>query len=876
MKVFKHCIVLLCLQLLGLSAALAEINWQQEETLDTQIPLPIRSVAVASDGALWRTYSTAKTTYVERINMQTGLITGKMQLNINNYELAADTADGNMWFASYLGASLISPSLQTLEERSGFAFSLPANKSFTGRQIATRGKLATKTAELINASGHSIYFGNASAGLWVTDFQTRAIAQINIETGRAARPINSVCAGDLNTVLLSANRAFSSYCLIDLISGDIIRPPLNGGFLFGLMQYTPGYLVSFDQLKYRIHAANTGTEVWSLSATSASQIIITNEKLIVRNNSRLMGFNIDTGSPIFDVSSPSLNEGALEASDNFIIINRSDRTDIYSPKTGALLHSILANPVQPIAYQVRLTYSNDAVYLTSLIYESQTRSFIQITKRRLLDGSIVWRKTIQHQLTMPGTCGWLQCGDIGITGSASENSFVLSAKLQSGATIHSTVMSLASATGLVQWRQDADFSSGVTNGALLDGINFGNVVQLSRVLYENSAHITEIVDAVSGNLLWTSVENYFPLFQGDFLRVDGRALERIDGRSGQLKWRNINADIDLNELLAVTSDEISYRARDSIWSPISFAQLNINRVNLETGQISPQSMQVSSDFVRATGVQYFFSGVPVHMQTALAIRLFKAPSILTNYLIITPSGAHVIDRSSPSQRFVMRPRGLGVTELGFRDDDPSYGLAGSFLYWMDDFNAAGIKLNLWQPLPPERYYGPEKYVAKYEAKTISAPRIILEREFNGSNIRYLISKVSAIDAPESKVALKISKRFIEITQQGEYRYMLRVENTGRNPVAGAQVLSEFANVNSFTCVATHGSCNQTSRLGAFSFQLDLLPGGFADLAVLDASTHTNLIGVIAPPDTVESDISDNLVELGRNSMNVIEFANGFE
>ena len=106
--------------------------------------------------------------------------------------------------------------------------------------------------------------------------------------------------------------------------------------------------------------------------------------------------------------------------------------------------------------------------------------------------------------------------------------------------------------------------------------------------------------------------------------------------------------------------------------------------------------------------------------------------------------------------------------------------------------------------------------------------------------------------------------------------MLRVENSGRDPIAGAQVLSELANVNSFTCTATHGSCNQSSGIGSFSLQLDLLPGGFADLAVLDVSTHTNLIGVIAPADTVESDISDNLVELGPNSINVIEFANGFE
>ena len=883
MKVFKHYIAFLCFQMLGVSAALAEINWQEVESLDTQISLPIRSVAVASDGALWRTYSAWKTTYIERIDLQTGLATARMQLNTSNYELVADTSDANMWFVGQGGASLISPSLETLESRRGFSISLPGRRFYSNNAISTVGRLKVKTVELITNTGNPKYFSGYGLGLWESNSDSNGItiAKIDLSTGRAAR---SVLVPDCynDAVALSESRAITSTCLIDTNTGTVLRRLSNDQFLLGTRQHSnSGYFIRSNSLALHVYAASTGAEIWSLPSSGQPRVTVVGETLVTQVNARLMGFEIATGNLIFNVAVQDIGGEKFDAITNAIVFNRNDRTEIYSPLTGLLVRSIPANSIKPIASSMQIASTEDAIYLSSLFVENSMRSFIQVTKRNLFDGGIIWRKTFQHEQATPGSCGWTQCGTVSVSGSASDGSFVLSAALRSGAIIHSIVMSLAPDTGLVRWREDADFSDGVTDGALLYANALGNgAVQISRTPYANSLQTTKIVDEVSGLVLWTPVGNYLPLIQGgDFLHVDGRALERIDGRTGQLIWRNNNADIDLGDLISVTSNEIAYRARDSIWNPISFAQISINRLNLANGQISIQTVPVASNFVRASAItfDYFFFQAPTQMQTALAVRLFKPSTNLTNYLIITQSDSTMLtDSNLAGRRVLMRPRGLGISKFEFRDGEQFYGFAGGVLYRMDDINADGTALKFWQSLPPTRYFDSEKYITAYNAKSTSAPRSMLEREFNGRNIRYLISKVSAIDAPESKVALKLSKRFLGITQLGEYRYVLHIENSGRNPIIGAQVLSELANVNSFTCIANRGRCNQTSTLGSFSLQLDLLPGGFAELMVLDVSTSTNSIGVMAPMDTVESDTSDNLVELGPNAVNVVEFADGFE
>ncbi len=878
---FKSLFFALLLSFQLVSSAFAEINWQMEETLDTHVGLPIASVAIASDGALWRTYAATKTTYIERIDPQSGAVTGNSQLNTTNYELKADTSDGNMWLSTSGGASLISPSLETLESRRGFALPLPGRRFYFNNEISTVGTLKTQPISFINPNAYRSYFSGAGLGLWQSYSDSTGItfAKIDLATGNIGRAINMPnCSGD--ALALSEVRAITGNCLFDPSSGIVFRHIAEGSFFLGNKQYSnSGYFVSKDSLALHVYSTGAGAEIWSLPDSGQPRVKVVGDTLIIQTNLHLLGFDIATGYQKFNVPMEDVSEETFIASENFIMFNRGDRTDIHSVQTGLLIHSIAANPLRPIASSMQIAHTDDAVYLSSLFAENLSRSFIQVTKRRLLDGSIVWRKTFQHDLTTPGSCVWVQCGDISIAGTASDSGFVLTANLRSGAIIHSLVVSLAPDTGLVQWRKDADFSGGVSDGALLYGYNLGNgAVLLSRTSYADSVTSRSIVDAVSGQLLWAPVGSILPLVQeGDFLLTDGRTVERVNNRNGQVKWRNVNADIDLNDLISFTGNEITYRARDNIWNPISQAQIVINRLELASGIISTQIVLLPSDFVRATAINYNFSFFQsqMHNETSRAVRLSKPAPALPSFLIISNSGTTGLIEYA-GQRILIRPRGLGRGDTLFRDDDPSYGLAGSLLYWMDDINADGIPLNLWQSLPPQRYFGPEKFVAAYQAKSTSSPRIFLERDFSGTNTRYLISKISAIDAPQSRVSLTLSKRFIGTTQLGEYRYVLRVENTGRNPVMGAQVLSEFANVNSFSCTATNGSCNQTSSLGAFSLQLNLLPGGFATLNVLDSSTNTNSIGIIGPMDTVETDRSDNLVELGSNALNVAEFTDGFE
>ncbi len=854
----RHCAVLL-FQLVLVCSVQAEINWRQVEALDTQVNLAITKIAVASDGALWRTYSTPSNTYIERIDLQTGALLGSMQLNATNVELLPDSTTGSMWLVrDFTTATLVSSSLKTLETRPGVERILPGCKTQYFGNIFTPGILKPRP---INPPG--TYFGSASSGLW-SSFNS-SIAKINLDTGTALNSIPLSVSGCLNFGIssLNATRALSNNCLINVDSGQVLRVLTSGSFEFNNTQLKidRNYAISNDTGDIRIYAADTGAELWTIPRSYPDQKIQVGETLAIQSNSRLLGYNISDGTPLFNVAMTDPGYRKISATATEILINRPGQTEIYSPQSGLLLRSIPANSVQPAATTVHATYTDDSVYLSSLFLENSDGSFIQITKRALVDGSIMWRKSFQYQFSAAPIC---QDTCSSLTSVADDAILAVSATIKTGATTnHSIVWSLNPNTGAINWRKDLN---DVLDQALISATGAKNgTIQAVRTAFPGHVTTSEFYDAISGNLLWSHAGTAFMnCSDGDPLFFRDGLIDRIDIRSGQVKWQNRNAAFDTYNLISVTPFELIYRDTSTVWEPLQPGPISIRKLSLATGGVRDVAFSIPEHFDSA-----YSSGYSVYalqrtiVDSVIGIKLYPELRTGQNSLLIDKYESHKVINIAGG--LIMRRRGLGT----------SFSKNPAAPYWMNEVDFNG-QLNFWQALPRPQPFGKQRTVSSYMAETISADRVFIEQDYNEIETRYFISRVSSIDAPESKVSLKISKRFTGISNNGEYRYLLRVENIGTRSVVGASLHSTYQNSNSVNCTAIRGSCSPTSRLGSVNLQLDLLPGGIAELAVLDISPYTNTITVMAPSDAVEPDISDNFVDLDPNIIDPAEFTDGFE